>query len=121
MSLTGKKGAGIPLILLHDSEGSIVTIEMKNGYTLRGLLDDTQDTMNCTLKARFCTNMVIVTSPDLMTYITFHFILFVLVESDKDRPRGSRVVCRINVCTWLADAVHCATGHVEKGAFLQSH
>jgi small nuclear ribonucleoprotein D3 len=54
VSLTGKKGAGIPLILLHDAEGGVVTIEMRNGYTLQGLLDDAQDTMNCTLKVAGC-------------------------------------------------------------------
>ncbi len=50
MSLTGKKSLGIPVILLHDSEGGIVTIEMKNGDTYRGLLDESQDNMNCTVK-----------------------------------------------------------------------
>ena len=29
MSVTGKKGLGIPIILLHDAEGSIVTVELK--------------------------------------------------------------------------------------------
>ena len=29
MSVTGKKGIGIPIILLHDAEGAIVTVELK--------------------------------------------------------------------------------------------
>ena len=50
MSVSGKKGVGIPLILLHDAEGGIVTIELKNGESYRGILDESQDTMNCTMK-----------------------------------------------------------------------
>ena len=50
VSVTGKRGVGIPLILLHDAEGGIVTVELKNGCIYRGLLDEAQDNMNCTLK-----------------------------------------------------------------------
>ena len=46
----GKRGVGIPVILLHDAEGGIITIEMKNGDSYRGFLDEAQDNMNCTLK-----------------------------------------------------------------------
>lgn len=50
MSVTGKRGAGIPIILLHDATGGTVTIELKNGCVYRGLLEDAQDNMNCLLK-----------------------------------------------------------------------
>ena len=50
MSITGKKGVGIPIILLHDAEGGLVTVELKNGFVYRGILDESQDNMNCTLK-----------------------------------------------------------------------
>ena len=50
MSVSGKRGVGIPVILLHDAEGGIITIEMKNGSIIRGLLEESQDNMNCTLK-----------------------------------------------------------------------
>jgi small nuclear ribonucleoprotein D3 len=50
VSVTGKRGAGIPIILLHDSMGGIVTVELKNGSVYRGTLDDAQDNMNCLLK-----------------------------------------------------------------------
>ena len=53
MSVTGKKGVGIPIILLHDAEGGIVTIELKNGCLYTGTLDEAQDNMNCTLKVCF--------------------------------------------------------------------
>lgn len=54
VSVTGKRGAGIPIILLHDSMGGIVTVELKNGSVYRGTLDDAQDNMNCLLKVRAC-------------------------------------------------------------------
>ena len=57
VSVTGKRGAGIPIVLLHDAAGSIVSIELKNGCVYKGLLDDVQDNMNCLLKVRqqdFC-------------------------------------------------------------------
>ena len=50
MSVSGKQGVGIPIILLHDGEGSIVTVELKNGEMYRGFLEDSEDNMNCTLK-----------------------------------------------------------------------
>jgi small nuclear ribonucleoprotein D3 len=51
VSVSGKRGVGIPVILLHDAEGGIITIEVKNGDTYRGLLEEAQDNMNCTMKA----------------------------------------------------------------------
>ena len=50
MSATGKRGVGIPLILMHDAEGTIVTIETQNGDSYRGFLDEAEDNMNCILK-----------------------------------------------------------------------
>ena len=50
MSVTGKSGVGIPIILFHDSEGAIITIELKDGTTYRGFLEEAQDNMNCTMK-----------------------------------------------------------------------
>ncbi|RYH20950.1 hypothetical protein EON65_21935 [archaeon] len=50
MSVTGKRGAGIPIVLLHDSIGGVITVEMKNGCLYRGTLDDCQDNMNMTIK-----------------------------------------------------------------------
>eukprot|EP01041_Mallomonas_annulata_P012871 gene12871-27145_t len=35
---------------MHDAEGGIITIELKNGDTYRGFLDEAQDNMNCTMK-----------------------------------------------------------------------
>ena len=40
---------GIPIKLLHDSEGQIVTMELKTGEVYRGYLDEAEDNMNCHL------------------------------------------------------------------------
>lgn len=50
MSVSGKRGVGIPVILLHDAEGGLITIELKNGCVYRGLLEEASDNMNCTIK-----------------------------------------------------------------------
>ena len=50
MSVTGKRGVGIPTMLLHDGEGTIVTVELKSGVTYRGYLDDSEDNMNIFMK-----------------------------------------------------------------------
>ena len=52
VSVTGNAGIGMPIILLHDAEGGIVTVELKNGEVYRGLLDEAEDSMNLVLKVR---------------------------------------------------------------------
>lgn len=42
----------MPIILLHDAEGGIITVELKNGETCRGLLDEAEDSMNLVLKVK---------------------------------------------------------------------
>ncbi len=39
----------VPITLLREGEGHVVTIEMKNGQIYRGRLTDTEETMNCAL------------------------------------------------------------------------
>ena len=50
VSVTGNAGIGMPIILLHDAEGGIVTVELKNGEVCRGVLDEAEDSMNLVLK-----------------------------------------------------------------------
>lgn len=50
VSVTGNAGIGMPIILLHDAEGGIITVELKNGEVCRGLLDEAEDSMNLVLK-----------------------------------------------------------------------
>ncbi|EPZ35725.1 Sm-like ribonucleo protein [Rozella allomycis CSF55] len=41
---------GVPLKLLHETLGLVVTVELKNGYTYRGKLHEVEDTMNLQLR-----------------------------------------------------------------------
>lgn len=50
MSVVGNNRVGIPIVLLHDAEGAVVTIETKKGELIRGLLFEAEDMMNMYLK-----------------------------------------------------------------------
>jgi small nuclear ribonucleoprotein D3 len=54
MALAQKLGA--PLQLLFEGEGHIITVELKNGDSYRGVLTEAEDTMNCQLKEVTLTN-----------------------------------------------------------------
>ena len=47
--MTGKKGVGLPTILLHEGEAHIITVELKNGNTYRGMLEESEDNWNMRL------------------------------------------------------------------------
>eukprot|EP00551_Chaetoceros_affinis_P015136 CAMPEP_0203714630 /NCGR_PEP_ID=MMETSP0091-20130426/71183_1 /ASSEMBLY_ACC=CAM_ASM_001089 /TAXON_ID=426623 /ORGANISM="Chaetoceros affinis, Strain CCMP159" /LENGTH=180 /DNA_ID=CAMNT_0050592707 /DNA_START=38 /DNA_END=581 /DNA_ORIENTATION=+ len=50
MSVVGNNRVGIPIVLLHDAEGSVVSVETKNGEIIRGLLFEAEDMMNLYIK-----------------------------------------------------------------------
>ncbi|KAL9184398.1 hypothetical protein ACHAXT_002484 [Thalassiosira profunda] len=50
MSVVGNNRVGIPIVLLHDAEGGVVTVETKRGELIRGLLFEAEDMMNLYLK-----------------------------------------------------------------------
>ena len=81
MSVTGKRGVGVPVILMHDGEGTIVTVECKNGDLYRGFLDETEDNMNCILK-----DVTRTTTDGKRSHIDHIFIrgtfLFLILHSD---------------------------------------
>lgn len=78
MAVTGKRGVGIPTILLHDGEGTIVSIEMKTGETYRGLLDETEDNMNCVMKDAVRTDINGNTTHVEQVYLRGSQILFIV-------------------------------------------
>lgn len=47
---TSQKGIGIPIKLMHESEGHVVTVELKSGESYRGELFEAEDNWNCQLK-----------------------------------------------------------------------
>jgi len=44
------KGIGIPVKLMHESEGHTITVELKSGESYRGELAEAEDNWNCQLK-----------------------------------------------------------------------
>lgn len=46
MSVVGNNRVGIPIVLLHDAEGGVITVETKSGELIRGLLFEAEDMMN---------------------------------------------------------------------------
>ncbi|EQC27542.1 small nuclear ribonucleoprotein D3 [Saprolegnia diclina VS20] len=78
MAVTGKRGVGIPTILLHDGEGTIVTVELKNGDLYRGFLDETEDNMNCVLKDAYRTDLRGMQSHCDQVYLRGSQILFII-------------------------------------------
>lgn len=50
MSVVGNNRVGIPIVLLHDAEGCVVTVETKSGVLIRGLLFEAEDQMNIYIK-----------------------------------------------------------------------
>eukprot|EP00568_Trieres_chinensis_P007563 CAMPEP_0183293670 /NCGR_PEP_ID=MMETSP0160_2-20130417/2271_1 /TAXON_ID=2839 ORGANISM="Odontella Sinensis, Strain Grunow 1884" /NCGR_SAMPLE_ID=MMETSP0160_2 /ASSEMBLY_ACC=CAM_ASM_000250 /LENGTH=131 /DNA_ID=CAMNT_0025454825 /DNA_START=161 /DNA_END=553 /DNA_ORIENTATION=+ len=50
MSVVGNNRVGIPIVLLHDAEGSVVSIETRKGELIRGILHEAEDMMNLYLQ-----------------------------------------------------------------------
>ncbi len=50
MSVTGRVGIGLPVVLLYEAEGLTITIETRTGDMYRGILIQTEDSMNCFLR-----------------------------------------------------------------------
>jgi small nuclear ribonucleoprotein D3 len=48
--MTSAKGVGIPVKLLHEAEGHVLTVELKTGETYRGELAEAEDNWNTQLK-----------------------------------------------------------------------
>lgn len=49
-SMSSSKGVGIPVKLLHEAEGHVITAELKSGEMYRGELVEAEDSWNVQLK-----------------------------------------------------------------------
>lgn len=58
MSIRGNGTIGMPTVLFHESEGLVVTVETKAGYSYRGTVVSAEDTMNVAMRE------VVVMGPD---------------------------------------------------------
>ncbi|EWM20813.1 small nuclear ribonucleoprotein [Nannochloropsis gaditana] len=95
MSVTGKGGVGIPIILLHDAEGGIITVETRTGELYRGLLDEAEDNMNLILRDVTKTNVHGKESKVELIYIKGSQVNFmILPDMLKKAPMFKRIKVR---------------------------
>eukprot|EP00903_Cladosiphon_okamuranus_P014357 g13331.t1 len=82
----------MPIILLHDAEGGIVTVELKNGEVCRGVLDEAEDSMNLVLKDCVKTNIRGKTTTLQQLYIRGNQIVFCIVPNMlRNAPMFARI------------------------------
>lgn len=72
---------GVPIKLLHEAKGHIVTVELKSGEIYRGTLEDAEDNMNCKLQEITLTLKDGSTHPLEQAYIRGSHIRFVILPN----------------------------------------
>jgi small nuclear ribonucleoprotein D3 len=92
MSVVGNNRVGIPIVLLHDAEGAVVTVETKNGQLIRGMLFEAEDMMNLYLKNAIVTSPQGVKRKVNQIYIRGPEIVFILLpDMLKHAPMFQRI------------------------------
>lgn len=94
MSVVGNNRVGIPIVLLHDAEGAVVTVETKKGELIRGLLFEAEDMMNIYLQNAVVTDVNGVKRKVKQVYLRGPEIVFiVLPDMLQHAPMFNRYVC----------------------------
>mmetsp|Transcript_28014 Transcript_28014/g.51751 ORF Transcript_28014/g.51751 Transcript_28014/m.51751 type:complete len:130 (-) Transcript_28014:467-856(-) len=89
---TSQKGIGIPIKLLHEGEGHIVTVELKTGEMFRGELFEAEDNWNCQLKDVTATGRDGKVSQLQHVYIRGNKIRYIIVpDMLKNAPMFKRI------------------------------
>uniref|UniRef100_A0A6B2LSD4 Small nuclear ribonucleoprotein Sm D3 n=1 Tax=Arcella intermedia TaxID=1963864 RepID=A0A6B2LSD4_9EUKA len=70
---------GVPIKVLHEAEGHIITIELKSGEVYRGKLEEAEDNMNCTLTSITMTSRDGSTQPLENAFVRGSHIRFVII------------------------------------------
>ena len=79
MSVVGNNRVGIPIVLLHDAEGAVVSVETKNGEIIRGLLFEAEDMMNLYIKNAVVWNVHGVKRKVDQLYLRGREIVFIVI------------------------------------------
>mmetsp|Transcript_22968 Transcript_22968/g.32359 ORF Transcript_22968/g.32359 Transcript_22968/m.32359 type:complete len:184 (+) Transcript_22968:278-829(+) len=79
MSVVGNNRVGIPIVLLHDAEGSVISVETKVGEHIRGLLFEAEDMMNLYIKNAVVWNIHGVKRKVDQLYLRGTEILFIVI------------------------------------------
>ena len=100
-----KAQVGVPIKLLHEGEGHVVTVELKSGEIYRGRLDESEETMNCSLTDIVCTardgrvskmehvyirgsRIKFLILPDLLKHSPVFDKVKAMKQADEAKPRG---------------------------------
>jgi len=65
MSVVGNNRVGIPIVLLHDAEGAVITVETKKGELIRGLLFEAGKVVVRDGRTSLCRGVVSVSQPPI--------------------------------------------------------
>lgn len=79
MSVVGNNRVGIPIVLLHDAEGAVITVETKKGELIRGLLFEAEDMMNLYLQNAVITDVNGVKRKVKQVYLRGPEIVFIVL------------------------------------------
>ena len=94
------KGLGIPIKLLHEGEGNTVTVELKNGEVYRGLLQTSEESMNCQMSGVTMTARDGRVSKLEQVYLRGSMIRFIILpESLKNAPMFKRLQTQLQKST----------------------
>jgi len=92
MSVVGNNRVGIPIVLLHDSEGSVISVETKSGEHIRGLLFEAEDMMNLYIKNAIVWNINGIKRKVDQLYLRGTEILFIVIpQMLKHAPMFQRI------------------------------
>eukprot|EP01083_Nonionella_stella_P019768 54879_1 len=92
MSVVGNNRVGIPIVLLHDSEGAVVSVETKNGEIIRGLLFEAEDMMNLYIKNAIVWNINGVKRKVDQLYLRGREIVYIVIpQMLKHAPMFERI------------------------------
>jgi small nuclear ribonucleoprotein D3 len=75
----GEAQFGVPVTLLHEADGFVVTVELKTGELYQGVLEGSEDTMNCQLSDVTYTNLDGIDSHLDSVYIRGSSVLFFVI------------------------------------------
>jgi small nuclear ribonucleoprotein D3 len=93
MSVVGNNRVGIPIVLLHDAEGAVITVETQKGELIRGLLFEAEDMMNLYIKNAIVTDANGVKRKTNQVYLRGPEIVFIILpDMLKHAPMFQRYV-----------------------------
>jgi small nuclear ribonucleoprotein D3 len=125
MSVVGNNRVGIPIVLLHDAEGAVITVETQKGELIRGLLFEAEDMMNLYIKNAIVTDVNGVKRKTNQVYLRGPEIVFIILpDMLKHAPMFQRYVFSfLSKWSLFSTLLHASklSCRNEVSSFLYSH